>query len=107
MSLSRAIKRFMRALIGPAIGVALTGYFSYNLVVGDRGLQAWQRFTHQLQSEQAHLGALQVERKALAQRVADFSPEHLDPDLLDERVRATLNVVAPNELVIMREPPGR
>ena len=38
--------------------------------------------------------------------MSDLSPDHLDPDLLDERVRATLNLVAPNELVIMRETPA-
>ena len=96
----------MRALIGPAIGMALAGYFVYNLVIGDRGLEAWRRLSQQLQYQEAHLAALQTERKALARRVSDLSPEHLDPDLLDERVRATLNVVAPNELVIMQEPPG-
>jgi cell division protein FtsB len=106
MNLSRAIRRLLRALIGPAIGAALTGYFAYNLVIGDRGLEAWRRFTQQLQNQEAHLAALQGERNALARRVSDLSPEHLDPDLLDERVRATLNVVAPSELVIMRQAPG-
>src|SRR5579883_3090719 len=37
---------------------------------------------------------------------AELSPEHLDPGLLDERVGATLNLVAPNELVIMRDTPS-
>jgi cell division protein FtsB len=106
MNLSRSIRRLLQALISPSIGVALTGYFVYNLVIGDRGLQAWRHFTQQLQNQEAHLAALQAERKALARRVSDLRPEHLDPDLLDERVRATLNVVAPNELVIMREAPG-
>ncbi|MBV8120104.1 MAG: septum formation initiator family protein [Alphaproteobacteria bacterium] len=106
MNLSRAIRRLTRALIGPAIGISLTSYFAYNVVIGDRGLLAWRRLTQQLLNEQEHLAALQVERKALAGKVADLTPEHLDPDLLDERVRATLNLVAPNELIIMREVPG-
>ena len=106
MNLSRAIRRLTRALIGPAIGISLTSYFAYNVVIGDRGLLAWRRLTQQLLNEQEHLAALRVEREALAGKVSDLTPEHLDPDLLDERVRATLNLVAPKELIIMREVPG-
>jgi cell division protein FtsB len=107
MTLSRRLRRWAQALIVPAIGITLTGYFAYNLVIGGRGLEAWQRLTAQLQAEDARLAALQAERKTLDRKVADLSPDHLDPDLLDERVRATLNLAAPNELVIMRDAPTR
>jgi cell division protein FtsB len=103
MTLSRRLRRWAQALVVPAIGITLTGYFAYNLVIGGRGLEAWQRLTQQLQAEDARLAALQAERKTLERKVADLSPDHLDPDLLDERVRATLNLVAPNEVVIMRD----
>jgi cell division protein FtsB len=103
MTFSRRIRRLAQAAVVPALGIALTGYFAYNLVIGERGLQAWQRLARQLQAEDARLAALQVERNALDRKVADLSPGHLDPDLLDERVRATLNLVAPNELVIIRD----
>lgn len=107
MNLSHGLRRWARALVAPACGIALTGYFSYNLVVGDRGFLAWRRLSAELQAENARLAALQAEKKDLARRVSDLSPDHLDPDLLDERVRATLNLVAPNELVIMRDTPAR
>jgi cell division protein FtsB len=107
MIFSRRLRRWGRASIGPAFGIALTGYFAYNLVIGDRGLLAWQRLSRQLQHENADLQALRAERTALDRKVSDLSPDHLDPDLLDERVRATLNLVAPNELVIMRDAPAR
>jgi cell division protein FtsB len=105
MYMSRRLRRWAGTLIGPAVGLVLTGYFTYNLVIGDRGLLAWQRLTEQIQTENARLAALQAERAALNRKVSDLSPEHLDPDLLDERVRASLNLVAPNELVIMRAAP--
>lgn len=105
MTLSRRLRRGAQALIGPALGLALTGYFAYNLIIGERGLLAWWRLNHQLQSEEANLATLQEQRKALDRKVFNLSPEHLDLDLLDERVRATLNLVAPNEVVIMREGP--
>jgi cell division protein FtsB len=103
MYLPRRYRRWMQALIGRALGIALTGYFAYNLVVGDRGFFAWQRLTEQIHTEDAKLATLQAQRAALSQKVADLSPDHLDRDLLDERVRASLNLVAPNELVIMRD----
>jgi cell division protein FtsB len=106
MMLPRVIRRCARALIAPVCGMALTGYFAYNLVIGDRGLIAWRRLALQLQTEEARLAAFQNERMAQAHRVSELSPEHLDPDLLDERVRATLNLAAPNELVIMNEAPA-
>jgi cell division protein FtsB len=85
--------------------MALTAYFAHNLVIGDRGLLAWRRLTEQIRTEDARLAALQAERRALTRKVSDLSPDHLDPDLLDERVRASLNLIAPNELVIMRDAP--
>jgi cell division protein FtsB len=91
--------------VAPVLGIVLTVYFAYNLVVGDRGFIAWRRLTEQIQTADTQLANLQAERKALKQKVADLSPDHLDPDLLDERVRASLDLVAPNELVIMRDTP--
>jgi cell division protein FtsB len=35
-------------------------------------------------------------------RVSNLRPEHVDPDLLDERIRATLNLVSPDDIVIMQ-----
>jgi cell division protein FtsB len=107
MTLSRRLRRWAQALVVPAIGIVLTGYFAYNLIIGGRGLEAWQRLTRQLQAEQTRLASLQAERKTIDRKVDDLSPDHLDPDLLDERVRAALNLVAPNELVIMRDAPPR
>jgi cell division protein FtsB len=106
MTFSRRLRRAAQALTVPALGAALTAYFAYNLVIGERGLEAWQRLTRELQTEDARLATLQAERQAIERKVADLSPDHLDPDLLDERVRGTLNLVAPDELVIMREGPS-
>jgi cell division protein FtsB len=107
MIILRELRRRARVLVGPVLGIALTGYFAYNLVEGDRGFLAWMRLTHQIRDENAHLDALRSERAALDLKVSDLKPDHLDPDLLDERVRASLNLVAPNEIVIMQGAPTR
>jgi len=75
-------------------------YFAYHLFVGDRGLLAWMDLTRELRDAKAMLATLDVERGTLERRVGLLQPEHLDPDMLDERARATLNLVGPNEIVI-------
>jgi cell division protein FtsB len=102
MIVMRALRRRARVVVGPMLGIALTGYFAYNLVEGDRGFIAWTRLTRQVRAVDARLDALRAERAALKLKVQNLTPDHLDPDLLDERVRATLNLVAPYERVIMK-----
>jgi cell division protein FtsB len=109
MILMRELRKRARVVVGPILGIALTGYFAYNLVEGDRGFIAWTRLTRQMRVEDARLDALRAQRAALKLKVSDLTPSHLDPDLLDERVRGTLNLVGPNERVIMKpavDPPS-
>ncbi len=92
-------------MVGPALGIALTGYFAYHLVEGDRGLLAWVRLTREIHAENSQLADLRAQSAVLRSKVVDMTPDHLDPDLLDERVRAALNLAAPDEIVIMEPPP--
>ncbi len=105
MIVLRELRRRARFILGPVLGLALTGYFAYHLVEGDRGLLAWLRLTRELREESANLEQVHAARAALDHKVANLRPDHVDPDLLDERVRATLNLVAPNEIVIMKQAP--
>ena len=89
-----------RAITGPVLGISLVCYFAYHLFVGDRGLLAWMELTQELRDAKATLSALEIERTTLERRVGLLQPEHLDPDMLDERARATLNLVGPNEVVV-------
>src|SRR5437868_66666 len=105
MTLLAELRRRARFVAGPIFGLAVIGYFSYHLVQGDRGLIAWMQLTQQIREAKVAAEKVRGEREALDNRVARLRPEHLDPDLLDERARATLNVVGPNEVVILRTPP--
>ena len=102
MNVSRALRRRAHFVLGPVIGIALTGYFAYHLVEGDRGFNAWLRLNRETRTAAANLDAVRAQRAALEMRVSNLRPEHVDPDLLDERIRATLNLVAPDDIVIMR-----
>jgi len=102
MMVLQEIKRRAGFIAGPVLGISLMGYFSYHLVQGDRGLLAWLRLTQELKGAKVQLASLDAERTALDRRVSLLRPEHIDPDMLDEQARATLNLAGPNEIVIMR-----
>ena len=100
MRVVHELRRRGRAIAGPVLGISLVCYFAYHLIVGDRGLLAWMELTQELRDARATLAALDTERETFDRRVGLLQPEHLDPDMLDERARATLNLVGPNEVVI-------
>ena len=102
MIVLREMRRRAKVLIGPVLGLALTGYFAYHLVEGDRGFRAWMRITQELRLAKSNLAEVSAERAALDRRVANMRPDHLDPDLLDTQVRRNLDVAAPDEIVIMQ-----
>src|SRR5580698_10495871 len=107
MIVLREMRRRAKVLIGPVLGLALTGYFAYHLVEGDRGLKAWLRLNREIRTATANLEAVRAQRAALDLRVSNLRPEHVDPDLLDERIRATLNLVSPDDIVIMQPAAAR
>jgi cell division protein FtsB len=101
MMVIQEIKRRAGFIAGPVLGISLMCYFGYHLVQGERGLVSWLRLTQEVKLAKTRLAALDDERDALDRRVALLRPEHLDRDMLDERARATLNLVGPNEIVIL------
>ena len=107
MIVLREMRRRAKVLIAPVLGLALTGYFAYHLVEGDRGLRAWMRITQELRQAKSNLADVAAERATLDRRVANMRPEHLDPDLLETQVRRNLDVAAPDEIVIMQPPEQR
>ena len=102
MIVFREMRRRAKVLVAPVLGLALTGYFAYHLVEGDRGLRAWMRLTQELRSAKTALSDVSTERARLERRASNMRSEHLDPDLLDSQVRRTLDFAAPDEIVIIR-----
>jgi cell division protein FtsB len=107
MTILRELRKRAHFVMGPVIGIALTGYFVYNSIEGGHGLIRWLSLTREIRAENANLEAVQAQREALDLKVSELKPDHVDPDLLDERVRATLNLVAPDEIVIMQPTTSR
>lgn len=70
-------------------------------VFGPSGLLAWSEHRQMLEVRKAELAALEKERNELRNRVALLDPRHADPDLTGELLRSDLNVVHPDEMVMM------
>ena len=94
---------FLRRALTPTIVVSLIIYLSYNLMEGDRGLLAFQDVSQDLEANKAELKRLQDERAELEKKVELLRPDHLDPDMLDERSRAVLGLAGENEVVIFTD----
>jgi cell division protein FtsB len=104
MTVTRELLRQMRDAIAPVIGISVIGYFVYHSIEGQRGLSAYVRLTERLGEARSELNGLERERTAFERRVSLMRPEHLDPDLLDERARLILNLGRPDEIVILDAP---
>ena len=106
MSFGRRVKAMVRSSVAPALFLTLVAYFGWNATQGDRGLQAYAMRGEQLKAVQADLSRVEGERDVMERRVAGLRGQRLDPDTLNERARAMLNVADPNDLVVMY-PPGK
>lgn len=104
MSIGRELKRRARIMVAPAIFLAITSYFGWNATQGDRGLVAYAQRQELLRQVVAEEGAAKVERDGWETRVSGLRARHLDPDTLDERARAMLNLAEPSEVIVKLGP---
>ena len=96
------IRRRSRFLVGPLLGAALTSYFVYHTIEGDRGLRAWRDINQQLRVAKDQYATVEAERDALEHKVDGLNPNHVDPDLLDQQIRSQLDLVSPSEVILMQ-----
>jgi cell division protein FtsB len=104
MTFVRSVKRKATALIAPTIFLALTGYFGWNATRGEHGLKKFGGLEARLAKSQIELASAEAERDRWEARVGGLRDNHVDPDTLDERARAMLNLADPNDLVVMYGP---
>jgi cell division protein FtsB len=104
MSIVRELKRRGRIMIAPTIFLAITGYFGWNAIQGDRGLVAYAQRQELLRQVVAEQNAAKIERDGWETRVSGLHARHLDPDTLDERARAMLNLAEPDEVIVKLGP---
>jgi len=99
--------RLRSAVVVPLLASLLIGYFAFYTFFGERSLLRMMRLEAQIQTTQAKLDGVKAEHDALQNRVTRMRPASLDPDLLDEQARRTLNYTAPDEVVIYTKADGK
>ncbi|QKP78791.1 septum formation initiator family protein [Methyloligella sp. GL2] len=92
-------------MIFPLIACGIGAYFGYSLQSGDHGLKARAELQSRKDVLDGELAGLQEVRKRLERDVALLRPESLDPDMLDERARAILNLAHKDEIVMLKRKP--
>ena len=70
-------------------------------VIGPSGVLAWSENRRLLIEHRKEIQQLALERDQLQNRVRLLDPRHVDPDLAGELLRAKLNVVHPDEMVLL------
>jgi cell division protein FtsB len=94
-------KAFVTGIALYVMAAMLIGYFGVNAYTGKYGLNAQQELDQEIVALTAELIRLKQERSHVEQRVSLLRSDNLDPDMLDERIRAQLDYVDPHELVRM------
>ena len=88
-------------MVLPAVCLMVLGYFAFHGVEGDYGLYALQKLKQRENSLNAKLAELASERERMEKRVALMRPESLDPDMIDEKARQSLNMAHRNDRIII------
>ncbi len=107
MAFVRELKRRIKIALPPVIFLSITAYFGWNATQGDRGLVAFAQRKQLQQKVEAEKDAAKAERDAWETRVAGLRPQHLNPDTLDERARAMLNLALPDEVIVKLSAPDK
>jgi len=95
-------KMRFRAFIFPLLACGAAGYFAYHLQIGDHGLKARAELEGRKAVLEGELAGLQEVKDRLERDVALLRPESLDPDMLDERARAILNLAHSDDLILLK-----
>src|ERR1700761_4007134 len=96
----KRLRAILSALALYALAALLIGYFGVNAYSGARGLKAKEDIDRQTATLNEELGRLKQEHGQWQRRIALLKSDALDPDMLDERARALLDYVEPNDLVL-------
>jgi cell division protein FtsB len=97
----RRRRTILTALALYTLAALFIGYFAVNAFTGNRGLRAAQDIEQQKAEMKGELARLKAERRMWEHRVSLLRSDRIDPDMLDERVRAMLDYVEPNDIVML------
>jgi len=97
----KRLRTILNALALYTLAALLIGYFGVNAYSGDRGLKAKEDIDRQTAALTEELQRLTLEHAQWQRRVALLQSDDIDPDMLEERARALLDNVDPNDLTLI------
>ncbi len=80
--------------------LVLLGYFAWTAFYGPRGYPYREQLNQHVATLKDEFDGIVAKHKAIETRVALMRPESMDPDMLDELARKTLDLAASNEITI-------
>ncbi len=95
-------KTILIEIIAPALLIIWAASFVMGAFSGETGYGALRRLEGVHEQKMAELAVLSARREALERRANMLNPSRLDPDLVDERIRATLGYVHEDDVVLPR-----
>ena len=84
------------------IGIALSFYFCYHLIAGERSYLRLISLNHQISTTEKQFDTASAERTALESKVVMMRPGSVNRDLLEEQARSVLGFHYPDEKVIIK-----
>lgn len=100
MVLIREARKRGRQIIVPIFAAVISGYFAFHAVHGDRGVFTYAELTEQVREARVKLAQASAQRSALQSDVSLLKRDNLDLNLLEERVRAVLNLIDDDDVLI-------
>ncbi|MEP7221886.1 MAG: septum formation initiator [Novosphingobium sp.] len=101
MSRKRSETRLAKGNVAQALALLCLLAMGGWVIAGPSGLFAWSDNLRTLEKRQAELKQLDAERAVLRNRVALLDPHNTDPDITRELLHSNLNVVHPDEMVML------
>ena len=95
------IQRLPKEQLKQGIALAILLCITALAIAGPTGLLVWSEKAGALEQHEAQIDVLVQERDELKNRVDLLDPENADPDMVGEELRRNLNVVHPDEVVLV------
>jgi cell division protein FtsB len=71
------------------------------ITIGPSGILAWSENSRLLELRQKELQQILAQRDVMKNRVALLNPNHVDPDMAGQLLRSDMNMVHPDEKVLL------
>jgi cell division protein FtsB len=84
--------------------LGLLGFLGWHAQEGPRGFTYNEKLVGQSLQLSDELAAIRKQRSDFETRIALLRPESVDPDMLDEMARSTLDVAGPHDLIVLDSP---